>query len=140
MCAVRCLAPLPCLQPQARIVTEATYPYRVVYANKAWEQLCGWAADEAVGRTGLSFMQGDATDRTAVQRINAAVREGERVSVQVVNYKKDGTPFLNNIQVTPLRSRTGEYTHMLGILSEVPDAYCQVPQRRRSTEQQACHA
>jgi hypothetical protein len=84
-------------------------------------------------------MQGEATDRIAVQRINEAVREGERVSVTVVNYKKDGTPFLNQIQIAPLRSRVGEYTHMLGILSEVTDAQCEVPpsllQHRRSSEQ-----
>jgi hypothetical protein len=82
-------------------------------------------------------MQGEATDRIAVERINEAVREGERVSVTVVNYKKDGTPFLNQIQITPLRSRCGEYTHMLGILSEVTDAKCEVPASllRRSSEQ-----
>ncbi|WIA29557.1 hypothetical protein OEZ86_012051 [Tetradesmus obliquus] len=124
--------------PQARIVTEACYPYRVVYANRAWEQLCGWSADEACGRCGLAFMQGEATDRIAVARINEAVREGERVAVTVVNYKKDGTPFLNQIQIAPLRSSCGEYTHMLGILSEVTDAKCEVPPsllQRCSSEQ-----
>lgn len=42
---------------QARIVTEAHYPYRVIYANHAWEHLCGWSAEEAIGQSGLSFMQ-----------------------------------------------------------------------------------
>jgi hypothetical protein len=92
-------------------------------------------------------MQGEATDRMSVQQINEAVREGERVSVTVVNYKKDGTPFLNQIQITPLRSRCGEYTHMLGILSEVTDAKCELLTRRseqRPTtgqrQQQQAHA
>jgi hypothetical protein len=90
-------------------------------------------------------MQGEATDRVAVQRINEAVREGERVSVTVVNYKKDGTPFLNQIQIAPLRSRSGEYTHMLGILSEVTDAKCEVPpsllqHRSEQRLQQQAHA
>ncbi|KAF6257514.1 hypothetical protein COO60DRAFT_1284973 [Scenedesmus sp. NREL 46B-D3] len=139
--------------PQARIVTEACHPYRVVYANRAWEGLCGWSADEACGRCGLAFMQGEATDPVAVQRINEAVREGERVSVSVVNYKKDGTPFFNQLQITPLRSRCGEYTHMLGILSEVADAKCDVPpsllrlcseqqpqMQRQQQQQQQAHA
>lgn len=49
-----------CINPpgmQARIVTEAHYPYRVIYANHAWEELCGWSAEEAIGQSGLSFMQ-----------------------------------------------------------------------------------
>lgn len=105
---------------QARIVTEATWPYRVVFANKAWEQLCGWTADETVGRHGLGFMQGEQTDPCSVRQINEAVQEGQRVTVQIVNYKKDGTPFLNSLQITPLRSLHGEYSHMLGILRELP--------------------
>lgn len=47
---------------QARIVTEATYPYRVVYVNRAWEDLCGWTADEAIGQFGLAFMQVTSAD------------------------------------------------------------------------------
>jgi PAS domain S-box-containing protein len=106
---------------QARIVTEAHYPYRVIYANHAWEELCGWSADEAIGQSGLSFMQGEATERIKVKRINSAVREGERLNIRVINYKKDGQPFLNHLQITPLRSGPlGEYTHMLGILEEEP--------------------
>eukprot|EP00879_Flechtneria_rotunda_P001422 GHRR01001575.1.p1 GENE.GHRR01001575.1~~GHRR01001575.1.p1 ORF type:complete len:213 (+),score=26.78 GHRR01001575.1:160-798(+) len=106
--------------PQARIITEAQWPYRVVYANHAWEQLCGWSVDEAIGKPGLSFMQGKATNQLVIAEINSAVKEGQRIDVHVVNYKKDGTPFLNHLRVTPLRSgRLGEYRHMLGILSEV---------------------
>lgn len=106
---------------QARIVTEAHYPYRVIYANHAWEELCGWSAEEAIGQSGLSFMQGEATDRVKIRRINSAVREGERPNIRVINYKKDGHPFLNHLQITPLRSGPlGEYTHMLGILEEEP--------------------
>lgn len=53
----------------------------------------------------------------------------QRVHVQLVNYKKDGSPFLNNLRITPLRSSLGELTHMLGILQEVtlsPGLTCQV--------------
>lgn len=65
--------------------------------------------------------QGEATERIKVKRINTAVREGERLNIRVINYKKDGQAFLNHLQITPLRSGPlGEYTHMLGILEEEP--------------------
>lgn len=44
----------------------------------------------------------------------------QRVEVRLVNYKKDGTPFLNRLRVTPLTTSLGQYTHMLGILEEIP--------------------
>jgi uncharacterized membrane protein YgcG len=44
------------------------------------------------------------------------------VHVQLVNYKADKTPFLNDLQITPLRSPLGELTHVLGILQEVKQA------------------
>jgi hypothetical protein len=44
----------------------------------------------------------------------------QRVEVRLINYKKDGTPFLNRLRVTPLTTSLGQYTHMLGILEEVP--------------------
>ena len=69
---------MPCLPPlQARIITESCYPYRVVFANHKWEQMCGWEADEVVGQKGLSFMQGPDTDRLRLERLNAAVKYGE---------------------------------------------------------------
>lgn len=107
---------------EARIITEATYPYRVVFANHAWEDLCGWTAEEIEGKHGLSFLQGPETEKLKLKRINAAVKYGERVEVKLVNYKKDGTPFLNRLRITPLTTSLGQYTHMLGILEQVPAA------------------
>lgn len=69
----------------------------------------------------MTALQGEATDRVKVKQISAAVREGERLNIRVINYKKDGRPFLNHLQITPLRSgHLGEYTHMLGVLEEEP--------------------
>lgn len=62
---------------QARIITEGQYPYRVVFANKAWEQMCGWSAQEVEGQHGLSFLHGEATDRAKLKRVGAAVKYGE---------------------------------------------------------------
>lgn len=105
---------------EARIITEASYPYKVVFANHAWEELCGWNAEEIKGQHGLSFLQGPETEKLRLKRVSAAVKYGERVEVRLINYKKDGTPFLNRLRVTPLTTSLGQYTHMLGILEEVP--------------------
>lgn len=77
-------------------------------------------------------IQGEASDPVKIKHINSAVREGERLNIRVINYKKGGQPFLNHLQITPLRSGPlGEYTHLLGILDEEPlEQYtCQLRQK-----------
>jgi PAS domain S-box-containing protein len=106
---------------QARIITEARPPFRITHANGPWEKLCGYTADEVMHKAGLSFLQGAATDKKTVERINTAVREGGRIRVTVVNYTKDGTPFFNRLQISPLRSPLGQVTHMLGVLARASD-------------------
>lgn len=107
---------------QARVITLAAAPHTVVHVNHAWEALCNLSANDVLGRKGLSFLHGPRTNMKTVEKLNAAVQDGKRVRVQLVNYKGDGTPFLNKLQVTPLRSKFGEITHLLGVLSEVTGA------------------
>lgn len=68
----------PPLHPlQARIITEGSYPYRVVFVNNAWEEMCGWTAEEVQGLHGLSFLQGPETEKAKLKRVGEAVKYGE---------------------------------------------------------------
>lgn len=58
------------------VVCRATPPYQVVYANHAWEQLCGYTSSEMLGRS-LRVLQGPATDHAAVERLMDSVRRHE---------------------------------------------------------------
>jgi hypothetical protein len=48
-----------------------------VFANHAWEELCGWNAEEIKGQHGLSFLQGPETEKLRLKRVSAAVKYGE---------------------------------------------------------------
>lgn len=114
---------------QARIITEAVPPFRVVFANEAWTRLCGWRADEVLGAEGLAFMQGEGTDRAQLRELATAVAAGNRIQLQLLNYKKGGAPFINQLTVTPLFAGPlgGEApTHLLGILREADGAVCEL--------------
>lgn len=49
----------------------------MVFANHAWEDLCGWTAEEVQGQHGLSFLHGEQTSKLRLRRINDAVKSGE---------------------------------------------------------------
>lgn len=105
------------LQPssQARVVTEPHHPFRVIHVNRAWEQLCGWRASEVQGKT-MAILQGRDTDPEVLRQVRATADSASRVQVLCVNYRKDGSKFLNRLQVSPLYDRSGRVSHLLGVL------------------------
>lgn len=111
-------AMMPC--SEARVITEVTPPFRISYVNDVWEDMCGWKADEVLGRPGFDFMQGPMTDQRKLQEIRHCVSLQGRANLKLINYHKSGTPFLNELQITPLLGNNGQVTHLLGTLHGSP--------------------
>ena len=102
---------------EARVITEATRPFRITHVNEAWTQLCGFSADEACGET-LRILQGEETDSAMVQELVNDCVEQKPTSMEVTNYDKQGRKFRNFLRVYPLCGDFGETTHLLGVLQE----------------------
>lgn len=100
-------------------IADARHPDRpLIYVNEGFERVTGYAAVEVLGRN-CRFLQGTDTDPVAVERIRSAVA-GERECVEeILNYRRDGTPFWNRLSITPVRDETGEVSHFIGIQSDV---------------------
>jgi signal transduction histidine kinase len=64
-------------------------------------------------------LQGAATDPATVAHLRAAITAGEPACVELLNYRKDGTPFQNALSLTPIRAVDGRVTHYVGIQSDV---------------------
>jgi len=99
---------------EAQIVTEPRPPFRIVYVNKAWCDLCGFTSEEALSRT-PAILQGPSTCRVTLGLIEDSVAKGQSLSVELLNYKKDGTPFTNHLTLSPLfdPNRKLNYYHAL---------------------------
>lgn len=100
-------------------IADALLPDRpLIYVNEGFERVTGYPATEVLGRN-CRFLQGPDTDPEAVERIRAAIaREREWVE-EILNYRRDGTPFWNRLSITPVRDESGEVTHFIGIQSDV---------------------
>ncbi len=89
------------------ILTDARAPDNpIAWANDAFCRLSGYALHELEGRN-CRMLQGPDTDAAEVARIRAAVVAGEPLSAEVLNYRKDGTPFWNSMTITPVRDEAG---------------------------------
>lgn len=103
---------------RAIVITEAQVPFRIVTVNSAWEHLCGYTKDECNGQT-LQCIQGPETNQGAITALMAQLLRGEEAGTVLVNYKKDGSRFLNRLRVGALRDKSNAVTHFVGILKEV---------------------
>lgn len=92
----------------------------IVYVNEAFERLTGYDRNETLGRN-CRFLQGEETDPETVETVRRAIDDERPVSVELLNYRKSGEPFWNQLNIAPVRNDDGDVTHLLGFQSDVTD-------------------
>ncbi|MCU7553752.1 diguanylate cyclase [Alteromonas sp. ASW11-19] len=105
------------------IVTEADdidYPNgpRIVYVNKAFEQLTGYSKDEVLGET-PRILQGSLTDKEARKKIRSALQKKQAITQTLLNYGRNGRPYWMEMNILPLTNRHGTVTHFAAIQRDV---------------------
>jgi PAS domain S-box-containing protein len=109
------------------ILTDPNQPDNpVVFANKAFLDLTGYEESEILGRN-CRFLQGPGSDRDVVAELREAVEKVDAVSVEILNYKRDGTPFWNSVFIGPVYDTSGELLYFFASQLDVS--------RRRNSEQ-----
>ena len=92
----------------------------LTWVNPAFTATTGYTSDEVLGRN-CRFLQGPNTDPEQVTRIRRALAAGTDVSTVLVNYRKDGTAFWNQLTITPVLDDAGAVTHFVGIQADVTE-------------------
>jgi len=90
----------------------------IIYVNNGFEQLTGYSRSFILGKN-CGFLQGEETTRDAIEKIRLAVAEKRECVVELLNYRRNGSPFWNRLSITPLKDETGRVTHFLGIQSDI---------------------
>jgi len=101
------------------VVTDPHLPDNpIVYHNPAFERVSGYAAHEIDGRN-CRFLQGKDTDPEMIAEIRKAIAEERPCHVVLLNYRKDGTPFWNELSLSPVHDADGRLTHFVGVQNDV---------------------
>jgi PAS domain S-box-containing protein len=79
----------------------------IIFCNQAFRELTGYSDAELVGRN-CRLLQGAETDPESVTKLRNAVTEGRDISIDILNYRKDGSTFWNALFVSPVRDDTGQ--------------------------------
>ena len=106
---------------QGIVITDArAFDNPVIYVSPSFERLTGYASTEIVGRN-CRILQGPETDPEAVAEIHRRLKAGEPCSVELLNYRRDGSTFYNSLAISPIVDATSEVTHFVGVQTDVTE-------------------
>lgn len=137
---------------QARLLTQAVSQSRlalcltdpgqadnpIVYVNAAFLELTGYDESEVLGRN-CRFLQGPETDRQATARVRRALDERRLTIVELVNYRKDGSTFLNALQIGPIFDASGRLSFFFGSQMDVTEERAAEARAKQLAEEELRH-
>lgn len=116
----------------AAVVSDPRLPDNpIVECNAAFISLTGYNRDEIIGHN-CRFLTGPETEPELTEELRAGVRSRRPVMVEILNYKKDGTPFRNAVMVAPIFDADGQLEYFLGSQMEIGGQSDGVDSDRRS--------
>jgi diguanylate cyclase (GGDEF)-like protein/PAS domain S-box-containing protein len=103
---------------QGVLITDAER--RITYINDAFEQITGYAKAELLGGN-CAVLQGVGTNLETVNELRIALNSGQSFHTEILNYRKDGTPFWNDLSIIPVRDSEGNLTQFVGTQRDISE-------------------
>lgn len=102
-------------------IADARAPgFPLIYVNPAFERMTGYCAADIIGAN-CRFLQGRDTSKAAVASIRSGLAGMREVHTSLLNYRKDGSSFWNDLYIAPVRDSDEEVTHFIGIQTDISD-------------------
>ncbi|NJP05512.1 MAG: PAS domain S-box protein, partial [Chloroflexaceae bacterium] len=87
---------------------------RIVFVNPAFTRLTGYQPEEVIGKT-PRMLQGARTDRTMLQQLRQSLEQGQPFGAETTNYRKDGSEYVVEWRISPIRNASGEVTNWVSV-------------------------
>lgn len=117
--------------PIAAVISNPRLPDNpIVECNDAFVALTGYRSDEIIGHN-CRFLTGADTEPWLIETLRTGIRRRQPVMVEILNYKRDGTPFRNAVMVAPIFDDEGELAYFLGSQVEIAEDIARANDARR---------
>lgn len=90
----------------------------ITFVNKAFEHFTGYRFSEVEGK-GPSFLHGEKTQREKLKKLNNYIKKNEPVRVEFINYKKDGSPYWADLEMSPFPTKEEGMQYWVGINRDI---------------------
>lgn len=90
----------------------------MIFVSEEFEAQTGYSPEEAVGRN-CRFLQGPGTNPHAVEAIRQGLKAQTRFTIDILNYRKDGSPFVNRLRIRPIYDPDGQLMFFAGAQNPV---------------------
>ncbi|HEY9663346.1 MAG TPA: PAS domain-containing protein, partial [Allocoleopsis sp.] len=105
----------------------------VIFVNNAFTVLTGYDSSEVIGKN-CRFLQGAETDVTTIQQIREAIYHLRPITCTLLNYRKDGSSFWNQLTINPVFDQQGKLINFLGLQIDVTPQQIALRERRKAEE------
>jgi diguanylate cyclase (GGDEF)-like protein/PAS domain S-box-containing protein len=102
------------------IVDAQEFDQPIIYVNPAFERITGFTAKEVLGRN-CRLLQNGERDHTALDIIRHGLADSAEAHVVLRNYRKDGSPFWNDLYISPVLNERGKLTHYVGVQNDISE-------------------
>ena len=92
----------------------------LVWVNPSFTRITGYSYEESVGRN-CRFLQGPNTDPAVLDQLREALRAQEAITVTLLNHRRDGTAFWNQLAISPVFDGEGELVSFVGVQTDVTE-------------------
>ena len=99
---------------QSVVITDPSQPDNpMIFISDEFEKQTGYSPAESLGKN-CRFLQGPETDPEAIEAIRRALAEKDELTIDILNYAKDGSQFWNRLRIRPLYGDDGEVLFFAG--------------------------
>lgn len=107
----------------------------IEWVNDGFTHLSDYTAAEVIGKKPGSFLQGPLTNPNTVETIRAKLREKKEFTTELINYRKNGSPYWNRIAISPIFDENGELTQYISVETDVTERKRFIERLERQNEQ-----
>ncbi|WP_117154052.1 STAS domain-containing protein [Paraliobacillus quinghaiensis] len=101
------------------LITDPSLPDNpIIYANQGFTNMTGYEKDEIIGQN-CRFLQGEDTSKSSIDKIRAALGQEESITLELYNYKKNGTGFWNELSIDSMWIEEEQKTYFVGVQKDI---------------------
>jgi len=93
---------------------------QILYVNAAFTRFTGYTPEEVLGKT-PRILQGEKTDRQQLDKVKAALSRWESITIEAINYRKDGSDYWVEFSIVPVADKNGCYTHWISVQRDITE-------------------